>query len=43
VIYDRLRAYCAKLVDQPVRGRTPGNLADTPPRARRCMPSSRTS
>jgi hypothetical protein len=27
-IYDRLRAYCAKLVDQPVRGRTPGNLAD---------------
>jgi uncharacterized membrane protein YkvA (DUF1232 family) len=27
-IYDRLRAYCAKLVDQPVRGRTPGHLAD---------------
>jgi uncharacterized membrane protein YkvA (DUF1232 family) len=26
-IYDKLRAYCAKLVDQPVRGRTPGQLA----------------
>jgi uncharacterized membrane protein YkvA (DUF1232 family) len=27
-IYDKLRAYCAKLVDQAVRGRTPGQLAD---------------
>ena len=27
-IYDRLRAYCAKLVDHPVRGRTPVHLAD---------------
>ena len=27
-VYDRLRAYCAKLVDQPVRGRTPRDLAD---------------
>jgi uncharacterized membrane protein YkvA (DUF1232 family) len=27
-IYDKLRAYCAKLADQPVRGRTPGQLAD---------------
>jgi len=27
-IYDKLRAYCARLVDQPVRGRTPGHLAD---------------
>ena len=27
-IYDKLRAHCAKLVDQPVRGRTPGHLAD---------------
>jgi uncharacterized membrane protein YkvA (DUF1232 family) len=28
VIYDKLRAYCAKLVDQAVRGRTPGAIAD---------------
>lgn len=28
VIYDRLRAYCAKLVDLSVRGRTPGELED---------------
>jgi uncharacterized membrane protein YkvA (DUF1232 family) len=27
-IYDKLRAYTAKLVDQSVRGRTPGQLAD---------------
>jgi uncharacterized membrane protein YkvA (DUF1232 family) len=27
-IYDKLRAYCAKLVDQPVRGRTPGAITD---------------
>lgn len=27
-ISDRLRSYCAKLVDQPVRGRTPALLAD---------------
>lgn len=27
-IYDKLRAYCAKLVDQSIRGRTPGHLAD---------------
>jgi uncharacterized membrane protein YkvA (DUF1232 family) len=27
-IYDKLRSYCAKLVDQPVRGRTPALLAD---------------
>jgi uncharacterized membrane protein YkvA (DUF1232 family) len=27
-LYDKLRAYCAKLVDQPVRGRSPGQLAD---------------
>jgi len=27
-IYDKLRAYCAKLADQPVRGRTPAHLAD---------------
>ena len=27
-IYDRLRAYCAKLVDHPVRGRTPAQLVD---------------
>jgi uncharacterized membrane protein YkvA (DUF1232 family) len=27
-LYDKLRAYCAKLVDQPVRGRTPAHLAD---------------
>ena len=26
--YDKLRVYCAKLVDQPIRGRTPGHLAD---------------
>lgn len=29
-VYDKLRAYCAKLVDQPVRGRTPAQLADDP-------------
>jgi uncharacterized membrane protein YkvA (DUF1232 family) len=27
-LYDKLRAHCAKLVDQPVRGRSPGKLAD---------------
>jgi uncharacterized membrane protein YkvA (DUF1232 family) len=27
-IYDKLRAYCAKLVDQSVRGRTPGAIAE---------------
>lgn len=27
-IYDRLRAHCAKLVDQPVRGRTAAQLVD---------------
>lgn len=27
-IYDKLRAYCARLSDQPVRGRTPAHLAD---------------
>ena len=27
-LYDKLRAYCAKLVDQPVRGRTPSRLAE---------------
>jgi uncharacterized membrane protein YkvA (DUF1232 family) len=27
-IYDKLRAYAAKLVDQAVRGRTPGQLSD---------------
>jgi uncharacterized membrane protein YkvA (DUF1232 family) len=27
-IYDKLRAYCAKLVDQKVRGRTPAQLVD---------------
>jgi uncharacterized membrane protein YkvA (DUF1232 family) len=27
-LYDKLRAYCAKLVDQPVRGRTPAQVAD---------------
>lgn len=25
-LHDRLRAYCARLVDQPVRGRTPAQL-----------------
>ena len=29
-LYDKLRAYCAKLVDQPVRGRTPAQLLDDP-------------
>lgn len=29
-VYDKLKSYCAKLVDQPVRGRTPGDLADDP-------------
>jgi uncharacterized membrane protein YkvA (DUF1232 family) len=28
VIYDKLRAYCAKLVDLPVRGRSPAQLID---------------
>jgi uncharacterized membrane protein YkvA (DUF1232 family) len=28
VLYDRLRAYCAKLVDQSVRGRTPAQLVE---------------
>ena len=28
VLYDKLRAYCAKLVDQPVRGRSPTHLVD---------------
>jgi len=28
VIYDKLRAYCAKLVDQTVRGRAPGAITD---------------
>ena len=27
-LYDKLRAYCAKLGDQPVRGRFPAQLAD---------------
>jgi uncharacterized membrane protein YkvA (DUF1232 family) len=27
-LYDKLRAYSAKLVDQPVRGRTPAELVD---------------
>lgn len=27
-LYDKLRAYCAKLVDQAVRGRTPAQIAD---------------
>ena len=27
-IYDKLKAYCAKLEDQSVRGRTPGTLAE---------------
>jgi uncharacterized membrane protein YkvA (DUF1232 family) len=26
-LYDKLRAYCARLVDHPVRGRTPAQLA----------------
>ena len=30
VLYDRLRAYCAKLVDQSVRGRTPAQLVEDP-------------
>jgi uncharacterized membrane protein YkvA (DUF1232 family) len=29
--YDKLKIYCAKLVDQPTRGRTPGQLADDAP------------
>lgn len=29
-LYDKLRAYCAKLVDQPVRGRTAAQIADDP-------------
>jgi uncharacterized membrane protein YkvA (DUF1232 family) len=28
VIYDKLRAHCAKLVDHQVRGRSPAHLAD---------------
>jgi uncharacterized membrane protein YkvA (DUF1232 family) len=27
-LYDKLRAYCAKLVDQSIRGRTPAKLVD---------------
>jgi uncharacterized membrane protein YkvA (DUF1232 family) len=27
-IYDKLRAYCAKLTEQPVRGRTPAQLVE---------------
>jgi uncharacterized membrane protein YkvA (DUF1232 family) len=27
-LYDKLKAYCAKLVDQPVRGRTPAQLVE---------------
>jgi uncharacterized membrane protein YkvA (DUF1232 family) len=27
-IYDKLKVYCAKLVDQPTRGRSPAHLAD---------------
>jgi uncharacterized membrane protein YkvA (DUF1232 family) len=27
-LYDRLRAHCARLVDQPVRGRSAGQLVD---------------
>jgi uncharacterized membrane protein YkvA (DUF1232 family) len=27
-VHDKLRAYCARLVDQPVRGRTPAQLVD---------------
>jgi len=29
-LYDKLKAYCAKLGDQSVRGRTPAQLADDP-------------
>ncbi len=29
-IYDKLKAYCSKLGDQAVRGKTPGALADEP-------------
>jgi len=29
-IYDKLKAYCARLEDQAVRGRTPGQLAADP-------------
>jgi uncharacterized membrane protein YkvA (DUF1232 family) len=29
-IYDKLKSYCAKLVDQAVRGRTPAQLGDDP-------------
>lgn len=29
-LYDRLKAHCAKLVEVPVRGRTPAQLADDP-------------
>lgn len=28
LLYDKLRAYCAKLVDHTVRGRTPAKIAD---------------
>jgi len=27
-LYDKLKSYCAKLRDEPVRGRTPGQLVD---------------
>lgn len=30
VLYDRLRAYCARLADHAVRGRTPAQLAEDP-------------
>jgi uncharacterized membrane protein YkvA (DUF1232 family) len=30
-LYDKLRAYCAKLAQQPVRGRTPAQLAQEEP------------
>jgi uncharacterized membrane protein YkvA (DUF1232 family) len=30
-IYDKLRAYCAKLVDHPIRGRTAAHLAEDAP------------
>ena len=30
VLYDRLRAYCARLIDRPVRGRSPAQLVGDP-------------
>jgi uncharacterized membrane protein YkvA (DUF1232 family) len=35
-LHDKLRAYCAKLVDHPVRGRSPAQLA-ADPAARRAL------